>query len=40
MDKIDILFDFLEEHPYMSALAIIGGAVGFIIDYNSKKEEE
>lgn len=39
MDKLDVIFDFLERHPYMSALAVIGGAIGFIIDNNTEKKE-
>lgn len=40
MDILDKIMEFADEHPYMTALGIIGCAIGFIIDINQKDKEE
>lgn len=40
MDILDKVIEFAEEHPYTTALGIIGCAIGFIIDKNLKDKEE
>lgn len=35
MEKIEEVFNFLDNHPYMTVLAVIGGAIGFILDTNN-----
>ena len=40
MDILDKIIEFAEEHPYMTALGVIGCAIGFIVDNNLKDKEE
>ena len=40
MDILDKIIEFAEEHPYTTALGIIGCAVGFIIVINLKDNED